>query len=245
MLSAQATYQRYQRGSRDELVLQHAALVKRTALHLKGRLPPSQDLDDLIQAGMIGLLEAASHFSAEKGASFETYAAIRIRGAMMDQLRRGGWAPRSVAKSARDISTARQKVEQRMGRAATAAEVARELAVDLQTYHDWLNDGEGLYLARLYQLIEAHPETALMASDDFAGPLRELMNAGFESSLAEEIDRLPEREKLVMALYYEQNLNMKEIGLVMGVSESRVCQLHAQAVSRLRTTLNDWAAEAT
>ena len=142
MLSAQATYQQYQRGSRDELVLQHAALVKRTALHLKGRLPPSQDLDDLIQAGMIGLLEAASHFSAEKGASFETYAAIRIRGAMMDQLRRGGWAPRSVAKSARDISTARQKVEQRMGRSATAAEVARELAVDLQTYHEWLSDGE-------------------------------------------------------------------------------------------------------
>lgn len=245
MLSAQATYQQVQRGNRDELVLQHAALVKRTALHLKGRLPPSQDLDDLIQAGMIGLLEAASHFSVDKGASFETYAAIRIRGAMMDQLRRGGWAPRSVAKSARDISMARQKVEQRMGRSATAAEVARELAVDLQTYHDWLNDGAGLYLASLDQLIENHPETALMATDDLAGPLRELINDGFESALAEEIARLPEREKLVMALYYEQSLNMKEIGLVMGVSESRICQLHAQAANRLRNTLNDWAAEAT
>lgn len=245
MLSAQATYQQFQHGSRDDLVLQHAALVKRTALHLKGRLPPSQDLDDLIQAGMIGLLEAASHFSADKGASFETYAAIRIRGAMMDQLRRGGWAPRSVAKSVRDISSARQKVEQRVGRSATAAEVARELAIDLQTYHQWLNDGEALYISSLDQLLEVSAESGLMADQPHAGPLQELMHEGFESSLADEITRLPEREQMVMALYYEQSLNMKEIGLVMGVSESRVCQLHSQAVSRLRKTLNEWASEAT
>ena len=115
--------------------------------------------------------------------------------------------------------------------------------MDLQTYHARLSDGEGLYLASLDQFIEAHPETDLMASDDFSGPLRELLNAGFERSLAEEIGRLPEREKMVMALYYEQSLNMKEIGLVMGVSESRVCQLHAQAVSRLRSTLSDWASD--
>lgn len=245
MLNAHATYQQFQRGSRDELVLQHAALVKRTALHLKGRLPPSQDLDDLMQAGMIGLLEAASHFSPDKGASFETYAAIRIRGAMMDQLRRGGWAPRSVAKSVRDINTARQKVEQRVGRSATAAEVARELAIDLQTYHEWLSDGEALYLSSLDQLLEVHAEAGLMADNSSSSPLHELMHAGFEDSLAAEIDRLPERERMVMALYYEQSLNMKEIGLVMGVSESRVCQLHSQAVGRLRNTLSEWASEAT
>lgn len=245
MLNAHATYQQFQRGSRDELVLQHAALVKRTALHLKGRLPPSQDLDDLMQAGMIGLLEAASHFTPDKGASFETYAAIRIRGAMMDQLRRGGWAPRSVAKSVRDINTARQKVEQRVGRSATAAEVARELAIDLQTYHEWLSDGEALYLSSLDQLLEVHAEAGLMADNPSSSPLHELMHAGFEDTLAAEIDRLPERERMVMALYYEQSLNMKEIGLVMGVSESRVCQLHSQAVGRLRNTLNEWASEAT
>lgn len=245
MVNAHATYQQVQRGSRDELVLRHAALVKRQAMHLRGRLSPSQDIDDLIQAGMIGLLEAASHFEADKGASFETYAAIRIRGAMLDQLRRSGWAPRSVAKTSRDIGVARQKVEQRIGRAATAAEVARELAIDLQTYHDWLQDTEGLYLASLDQLVEEHPETPVLADGDGGTPLRALLNAGFEQSLAGEIGRLPEREQLVMSLYYEQGLNMKEIGLVLEVSESRVCQIHAQAVQRLRATLTDWATEAT
>lgn len=243
MVSAQATYRQVQRGSRDELVLQHAALVKRQALHLKGRLSPSQDIDDLIQAGMIGLLEAASHFEGDKGASFETYATIRVRGAMMDQLRRGGWAPRSVAKTSREIGQARQKVEQRVGREATAAEVARELEVDLRTYHEWLQDTEGLYLASLDQLVEEHPETPVLADEGGGTPLRELLSEGFEQSLAGEIARLPEREQMVMSLYYEQGLNMKEIGLVLEVTESRVCQLHAQAVGRLRKALGEWAAE--
>ncbi len=244
MVSAYATYQQVQRGSRDELVLQYAALVKRQALHLKGRLPPSQDVDDLIQAGMIGLLEAASHYEGDKGASFETYANIRIRGAMMDQLRRGGWAPRSVARTSREIGMARSKVQQRLGREATAAEVARELAVDLQTYHDWLQDGEGLYLASLDQIIEEHPEAPLLADEAAGTPLHELMGAGFEQSLAAEISRLPERERLVMSLYYERSLNMKEIGRVLDVTESRVCQLHAQAVNRLRKALSEWTEEA-
>lgn len=244
MVNAYATYQQVSRGNRDELVLQHAALVKRQALHLKGRLSPSQDVDDLIQAGMIGLLEAASHYEGDKGASFETYATIRIRGAMMDQLRRGGWAPRSVAKASRDIGQARHKVQQRLGREASAAEVARELAVDLQTYHDWLKDGEGLYLASLDQIIEEHPETPMLADVAGGTPLRELLGSGFEQALAGEINDLPERERLVMSLYYEQGLNMKEIGLVLDVTESRVCQLHGQAVGRLRKALAFWAEEA-
>ncbi|PQA46745.1 RNA polymerase sigma factor FliA [Amnimonas aquatica] len=242
-MNASAAYRQVHRGSRDELVLRHAALVKRQALHLRGRLSPSQDLDDLIQAGMIGLLEAASNYEGDKGASFETYAAIRVRGAMMDQLRRGGWAPRSVARTAREIGEARNRVEQRLRREAAAAEVAAELAVDLETYHAWLRDAEGLYLASLDQIIDEHPETAVLGGEDSATPLRALMGAGFEQSLAEEIGRLPEREKLVMSLYYEQNLNMKEIGLVMDVTESRVCQLHAQAVGRLRKALGEWAGE--
>lgn len=243
MVSAYATYQQVQRGSRDELVLQHAALVKRHALHLKGRLPPSQDIDDLIQAGMIGLLEAASHYEGDRGASFETYAGIRIRGAMMDQLRRGGWAPRSVAKTSREIGQARSKVQQRLGREATAAEVARELAIDLQTYHAWLQDSEGLYLASLDQLIEEHPEAPLLADAAAGTPLHQMLGEGLERSLAEEIQRLPERERMVMSLYYERGLNMKEIGLVLEVTESRVCQLHAQAVGRLRKALGEWAGE--
>lgn len=232
------------KSDKNQLLEEHAPLVKKLAHQMKAKLPPSVEVDDLIQAGMIGLLEAASHFEADKGASFETWATIRIRGAMMDQLRRGGWAPRSVAKTSREIGEARQKVEQRIGRAATAAEVARELAIDLQTYHAWLQDGEGLYLASLDQLVEEHPELPVLADGASGSPLQELMSDGFEQSLAAEISALPERERLVMALYYEQGLNMKEIGRVLDVTESRVCQLHAQAVSRLRKSLGDWSAEA-
>lgn len=243
MTQARHTYARIQHGSRDELVMRHAALVKRIALHLRARLPAHVELDDLIQAGMIGLLEAASHFQPDQGASFETFAGLRIRGAMLDQIRREGWVPRSVAKRWRELSQAMRQVEQRLGREAKPAEVAAALGIDINTYHDWLGEAAGMHVFSLDQLAEAGFE----AGDEPAAagqPLHTLLAAGFETDLAEQIERLPERERLVLALYYQENLNMKEIGLVLSVSESRVCQLHAQAVARLRGRLADWAGAA-
>lgn len=243
MVNARNTYVRIQHGSRDELVLRHAPLVKRIALHLRGRLPSHVELDDLVQAGMIGLLEAASHFQPDQGASFETFAGLRIRGAMLDQIRREGWVPRSVARRWRELSQAMRQVEQRLGREAQPVEIAAELGIDINTYHAWLNEAAGMHVFSLDQLTEAGFE----AGDEpeaQSQPLHSLMAEGFESDLAAQIEGLPERERLVLALYYQENLNMKEIGQVLSVSESRVCQLHAQAVARLRSRLTDWAGAA-
>jgi len=246
MVSVRAMYQRVQTGPREELVLQHAPLVKRIAWHLAGRLPSGVEVDDLVQAGMIGLLEAASHFQADKGASFETFAGIRIRGAMLDQLRREGWAPRSVTRRMRQLGEAIRKVENRHGREAMPAEVAREMGISLDEYHDLLHEAGSLHVASLDQLAEGGMEAVDQATGGsrIGQPLDELMADGFQGALADEIEHLPEREKLVLALYYDKGLNLKEIGRVLEVSESRVCQIHSQAVARLRSRLGDWAEQA-
>ena len=214
-------------------------LVKRIAWHLKGRLPDSVLVDDLIQAGIIGLIEAMRNFKADQGASFETYAGIRIRGAMLDEIRRGDWTPRSVHRKAREVSDAIAAVEGRMGREARDEEVAEELGVTLAEYHRILQDTNS---AQLLSIDE--PEHNELDEDQLVSqgptPLREVMDEGFQQALAEEIGRLPEREKLVMALYYDEELNLKEIGEILGVSESRVSQIHSQAIKRLRARLKQW-----
>lgn len=238
-MNAHVAYQAVAMGSRDELVMRHAGLVKKIACHLAGRLPASIEVDDLIQAGMMGLLEAASHFQHDKGASFETFAGIRIRGAMLDQVRREGWAPRTLTKRVRDMSQAVRRVEHRKGREASGAEVAQEMGVSLDEYHDLLRDAGSLRVFSLDQLSEDGfdaPET----DDMHDKPLGALLEAGFTDALATQIAGLPEREKMVLALYYERGLNLKEIGEVLEVSESRVSQIHSQAVLRLRSRLGEW-----
>ncbi len=239
-MSMRSAYGRVQVGSRDELVLQHATLVKRIALHLRGRLPASVDLDDLIQAGMMGLLEAASHFQPEQGVRFETFAGTRIRGAMLDQIRREGWVPRTVAKNWRALTTAIRRVEQRLGHAARPPEVAAELGVSLETYHEMLSETASMHVFSLDSLQEDGFEVDTPAESVSGQPLSALLADDFAGQLADHIERLPERERLVLALYYQENLNMKEIGQVLDVTESRVCQIHAQAVARLRARLTDW-----
>ena len=236
-----AAYLDVQVGNRDELVTRHAPLVKRIAYHLLSRLPASVEVDDLIQAGMIGLLEAASNFRAGQGAGFETYASIRIRGAMIDQMRQGAWAPRSVSRQLRELAAAVNRVESRLGREAQAAEIAEEMGIDINDYYDLLSDTAAVRLVSLEQASDSGMEFS--DEDDSADtPLRELEDEGLQRALATQIEALPEREKLVMALYYDQGLNLKEIGEVMEVSESRVCQIHSQAVLRLKGRLGDWLA---
>ncbi|WP_289086286.1 RNA polymerase sigma factor FliA [uncultured Spongiibacter sp.] len=236
-----AAYLDVQVGNRDELVTRHAPLVKRIAYHLLSRLPASVGVDDLIQAGMIGLLEAASNFRAGQGAGFETYASIRIRGAMIDQMRQGAWAPRSVSRQLRELAAAVNRVESRLGREAQAAEIAEEMGIDINDYYDLLSDTAAVRLVSLEQASDSGMEFS--DEDDSADtPLRELEDEGLQRALATQIEALPEREKLVMALYYDQGLNLKEIGEVLEVSESRVCQIHSQAVLRLKGRLGDWLA---
>jgi RNA polymerase sigma factor for flagellar operon FliA len=225
---------RADRSEADDLVRKHAELVRRIAYHLCARLPPSVEVDDLIQAGMIGLLEAAGQFTAGRGASFETYAGIRIRGAMLDSLRRLDWAPRSVHRRSREVAQAILAIEQATGSEASAADVAGRMGVTLDEYHKIVQDAATCQLSSIEDVEVDHP------AGEFVDPMNSIADSGFRAALAEAIDGLPEREKLVMSLYYQDELNLKEIGLVLGVTESRVSQLHGQAVSRLKARLAGW-----
>jgi RNA polymerase sigma factor for flagellar operon FliA len=220
------------RGAADALVARHAELVKRIAFHLAGRLPPSVEVDDLIQAGMIGLLEAASHYNATRGASFETYAGIRIRGAMIDALRKLDWAPRSVHRKAREAAKVTRQIEEREGREARDTEVAGAMGLPLEEYNQILQDAATCHMANL--------DEATAVTDRSADPEGETGRGALREAVAGAIASLPERERLVMSLYYEEELNLKEIGAVLGVSESRACQLHGQALIRLRSRLREW-----
>lgn len=222
-----------------ELLDEYMPLVRRQALSMQVRLPASVELDDLIQAGMVGLLDAFRRFDAEQGATFSTYASQRIRGSMIDELRSRDWLPRSVRRSARDIDRAIWKLEQRDGRAPTEREVAEELGMDLGDYQQVLSDTNNGFLLTYEDASTDESEASRVSEhvETSADP-HTLWLAGAErAELAVAIEALPEREKLMMALYYQEELNLKEIGSVMGVSESRVCQLHGQAVARLRTAL--------
>ncbi|KZY98933.1 RNA polymerase sigma factor FliA [Oleibacter sp. HI0075] len=233
-------YSDVQNTNFDDLVREHAGLVKRIAHHLMGRLPDSVQVDDLIQSGMIGLLEAARKYDGGKGASFETYAGIRIRGAMLDEIRKGDWAPRSVHRNARRIQDAIKQVEAVKGRDADDSEVAAVLGISQDEYHQILKDSAGCRLFSYEELLENDSSPDLM-DDSTPGPGKGMERDAFRRQLGEAISGLPEREQLVLALYYDEELNLKEIGAVLGVSESRVSQLHSQATHRLRARLSDWA----
>ncbi len=228
--------------SNEQYVVQYAPLVKRIAHHLAAKLPPSVQVDDLIQAGLIGLLDAISHYDPTQGAQFETYASQRIRGSMLDELREADWAPRSARKNMRTIEAAVSKLEQQLGRAPGEQELARELHVSLEEYQQMLLDARGHQLVH-YEDFQAEGENDFFerhAADERPDPLGQIEAGGFRAALVEAIKVLPEREKLMMSLYYEEELNLKEIGAVLGVTESRVSQLHSQAVARLRSRLRDW-----
>ena len=236
MIAPAAQYRAVQRSASAEVVERHAELVRRIAHHLAARLPASVEVDDLVQAGMLGLIEAARNFDSEQGASFETYASIRIRGAMIDEIRKGDWTPRSVHRRSREAAEITRKIEQSTGRAATGAEVAEAMGLAPEEYARLLEDAVSGQVLSLDSHIEDHGELSVPAGGSYS-PERQHQANEFRQQLAGAIGQLPEREQLVLSLYYEQELNLREIGAVLGVSESRVCQIHGQAVIRLRARL--------
>jgi RNA polymerase sigma factor FliA len=235
MTSVNAYSQRPSARETEALVMRHAELVKRIAYHLAGRLPASVEVDDLIQAGMLGLLEAAANYSEGRGASFETYAGIRIRGAMLDGLRKLDWAPRSVHRKARAVAKAIRELESEYGREARDAEVAERMGMKLSDYHRIVEDSAGCQISSL-----TTEEGEMTLTDSSADPFRDVVDEDFREALAEAIANLPERERLVMSLYYDDELNLKEIGAALRVSESRICQIHGQALVRLQARLAGW-----
>jgi RNA polymerase sigma factor for flagellar operon FliA len=211
---------------------------------LKAKLPPSVEVDDLIQAGMIGLLDAVNRYEETHGAQFETYAVQRIRGAMLDELRSSDWLPRSMRQNMRKIEVAMNVLQQRLGRPPQESEVAKQLKLSLVDYQELLSEGGGhqlVYYEDFHDNDDSEHFLDRYCTDNSTDPLQSLMNSGFRAAVIDAITALPEREKILMGLYYEQEMNLKEIGAVMGVSESRVCQLHSQAVARLRSFLRERA----
>lgn len=224
---------------RQQLVTQYAPLVKRIAFHLMARLPASVQVEDLVQNGMLGLLDACGRFEDGQGAQFETYAVQRIRGAMLDGLRENDWVPRSVRREMRRVEAAIVQLEHQHGRQPTETELAAVLEMPLEDYQHLLGEARGHQLLSLEDLggrngdgdeefLDRH-ETG-----ETQDPLALLLEDDMRGTLVKAIEALPEREKLVMSLYYEEELNLREIGEVLGVTESRVCQLHSQAIARLR-----------
>ena len=241
-LKTKAMYTPNGLSDKEECLKEYAPLVKRIAHHMMLKLPGSVEVDDLIQAGMMGLLDAASRYDELRGAMFETYAAQRIRGAMLDELRGADWLPRSLRRDMRRIETAISRLQQKLGKAPSETEIAKELGVALPEYQQMLQEGRGAQLL-YYEDFHGEGDEDFFERFEFSSdsnPLELLQDGRFRAALVEAIERLPERERQMMGMHYEQDMNLREIGEVMGVSESRVCQLHSQAVARLRTSMKGY-----
>ncbi|MGN0902381.1 MAG: RNA polymerase sigma factor FliA [Succinivibrio sp.] len=238
--SAAKVYQAQARDNVNALVEAHAPLVKRIALYMKARLPASVELDDLIQSGMLGLLDAAMHYEDGHGATFETYASIRIRGSIIDEMRHSDWAPRSVHQNTRAIAAVIHKLSHQLGREPKDVEIAAELGVDLDKYGQMLLDSSTTQIIGIEDL--GVSEDVLTGGEDTTRDrlFEVLATSSFKKSLAKAISELPEREQQVLALYYDEELNLKEIGKVLDLSESRISQLLSQCMARLRSMLKDW-----
>ncbi|KMW74938.1 flagellar biosynthesis sigma factor [Photorhabdus luminescens subsp. luminescens] len=225
---------------KNSLWKRYVPLVRHEALRLQVRLPACVELDDLLQAGGIGLLNAVERFDSLQGTAFTTYAVQRIRGAMLDELRSRDWAPRSVRRNAREVTQIIRKLEQDLGRPASEQEVAKELKIDLVEYRQILLDTNNSQLFSYDEWHEMHGESCepVIEEGHETNPLQQLLESDIRQRVIEAIDSLPEREKMVLTLYYQEELNLKEIGAVLEVGESRISQLHSQAIKRLRARLN-------
>jgi RNA polymerase sigma factor for flagellar operon FliA len=221
----------------SELITRHLELVQKIAYHLMARLPASVLADDLVQSGMIGLLEAARNFDASKGASFETFAGIRIRGAMLDEMRKGDWVPRSVHKNSRTIASAIDAVEKQSGEDAKEIDVANYLQISLSEYQKMLQDVNcGKLIA--YEDLPSPDDMFAQSSKTFDSTFDDVADTQFTQQLARMIEQLPQRESLVLSLYYDEEMNLKEIGLILEVSESRVSQILSQAIHKLKSKIS-------
>ena len=224
------------------LLKQYSPLVRRLAHQMIAKLPANVELDDLIQVGMIGLNDALSRFDANQGVMFETFATQRIRGAMLDELRGGDWMSRGDRRHQRSIEAAVHKLEQKLQRAPNESEIADEMGMMLGDYQELLGKVRGTQLFYLEDLSGDEGDDFLdrHVADEGANPLDMLEDQRMREALVDAIGKLPEREQHVMSMYYEHDMNLKEIAAVLGVTESRICQLHSQSIARLRSKLRQW-----
>ncbi len=227
----------------DELMTEYAPFVKRIAYHMMTRLPSNVQLEDIVQTGMIGLFEALKAYDVSKGASFETYARIRIQGSMIDEVRRCDWTPRSVYKKSRQISEAIRNVENDKGSDASDSEIAKQLGMNLDDYYAMVKDAAGCQLLSYEDISAVGGCQDEYDSSDQDNPYAQLQEEDFKQGLVSKIESLPEREKMVMALYYDEEFNLREIGEVLGITEGRVCQIHGQALLRLKSRMTAWVDE--
>ncbi|HEY1129567.1 MAG TPA: RNA polymerase sigma factor FliA [Roseateles sp.] len=225
------------------LIKQYSPLVRRLAHQMIAKLPANVEVDDLIQVGLIGLTDALSRFDAEQGVQFETFATQRIRGAMLDELRGGDWMSRGTRRQQREIEGAVHRVEQRLGRAPNEAEIAAEMGLPLAEYQELLGKVRGTQLVYLEDMSGDDGDDDYLdrhVADEASNPVAQLQDHRMREALVAAIKNLPEREQFVMSMYYEHDMNLKEIAAVLKVTESRVCQLHSQSIARLRVKLRDW-----
>jgi RNA polymerase sigma factor FliA len=226
----------------NALLKQYSPLVRRLAHQMIAKLPANVELNDLIQVGMIGLNDALGRFDAAQGVMFETFATQRIRGAMLDELRGGDWMSRGDRRHQRSIESAVHKLEQKLQRAPNESEIADEMGMMLADYQELLGKVRGTQLFYLEDLSGDEGDDFLdrHVADEGANPLDMLEDQRMREALVDAIGKLPEREQHVMSMYYERDMNLKEIAAVLGVTESRVCQLHSQSIARLRSKLRQW-----
>jgi RNA polymerase sigma factor for flagellar operon FliA len=226
---------------RNALIKQYQPLVRRLAHHMMAKLPPSVEVDDLIQVGLIGLSDALARYEASQGVQFETFATQRIRGAMLDELRENDWMSRGSRKSQKDIEQAMRKLEHRFGRAPSESEIANELNMSLPDYQSLLSKVRGTQLVYLEDMAHSEDDFDSFLDrhvvDNEADPMHMLRDHRLRQALVAAIKSLPEREQFIMSMYYEQDMNLKEIAAVLDVTESRVCQLHSQSIARLRAKM--------
>jgi RNA polymerase sigma factor for flagellar operon FliA len=208
---------------------------------MMAKLPPSVEVDDLIQVGLIGLSDALSRYEASQGVQFETFATQRIRGAMLDELRENDWMSRGSRKNQKDIEVAMRRLEHRLGRAPLESEIAKEMGLPLEEYQSLLGKVRGTQLIYLEDMTRGGDEDDTYldrhVADSASDPLNMLRDQRMRESLVSAIKLLPEREQYIMSMYYEQDMNLKEIAAVLDVTESRVCQLHSQSIARLRAKM--------
>lgn len=219
----------------EEFVLQHQPLVKKIALYIKRRLPSHIEFDDLLQSGLVGLLEAKQNFKPDMGATFETYASLRIRGAIIDSLRKNSWVSRETLKNMKRISDAIAKVEQQQQKQATTEDIAAELGISTEEHFKIAQEINVLHVISLTDLGD---ENAVL-STELENPQQVIQQSSIKTCLQEVLAELPEREQLVLSLYYVEELTLKQIGEVLEVTEARVCQLHSQAIVRVRLKMQE------
>ena len=226
---------------RNALIKQYQPLVRRLAHHMMAKLPPSVEVDDLIQVGLIGLADALTRYEVSQGVQFETFATQRIRGAMLDELRENDWMSRGSRKSQKEIETAMRRVENKLGRAPKESEIAAELGMSLPDYQSLLGKVRGTQLVYLEDMSGRNEDDDSYldrhVADSTVDPLNMLRDQKLREALVAAIKLLPEREQYIMSMYYEQDMNLKEIAAVLDVTESRICQLHSQSIARLRAKM--------